>query len=335
MNYFTQTFKKQLNGIKRFQLAAGLILTLHSGCGSNPETPKKPVSESHDSIAGPAGELSKPSESKDQSEKSYKLVGVIRKIDKESGEVMIRHEEIPGFMKAMTMPFNLKGQDVLNELIPGDEIEGKLIVSGEDIELEEVVVTYPAPPSAIKFGPNGVEVQAKPLLLLPGEAVPDFRFIRQDGKPGSLKELRGKTVVLTFIYTRCPLPNFCPLMDRKFGELAARLENTARADQVRLLSVSFDPENDTPEVLTTHAKSRGAKMPLWTFAVASHEDLAQFGPQVGLMYGPGEKEIMHNLSTVVIGPDGSLVRLDTGPEGGKWSNEEMLATIVKATGMKQ
>ncbi len=260
----------------------------------------------------------------------YKLTGVVREIDKDTGQVMIRHEEIPGFMKAMTMPFDLKGQEVLGELFVGDEIEGKLEVKTDDMLLSEVVITNPAPPAAINIGPDGkVEVKAKPVVLTPGELVPDMTVTLQDGKTAKISDFRGKTLVLTFVYTRCPVPTFCPLMDRKFGELAARLRNTPREDMVRLLSISFDPEHDTPAVLASHAQARGARMPLWTYSVASHEELGKFGPQLGLMYGPGEKEIMHNLSTAVIAPDGTLARLDVGKAGGEWTIDEMLATIVK------
>jgi protein SCO1/2 len=271
-------------------------------------------------------------ETKPAAPKQYQLTGVVREIDKESGQVMIRHDEIPGYMKAMTMPFDLKGKEVLADLFVGDEVEGTLVVKADDIELSDLVITRPAEPAALNFGPNGLEVKAKPATLLPGEDVPDFKVTLQDGKPAKLSDYRGKLVVLTFIYTRCPLPNFCPMMDRKFGELAARLQPTSKADQVRLLSVSFDPEHDTPAVLASHAKSRGAKMPLWTYAVASHEELGKFGPKLGLMYGPGEKEVMHNLCTAVIGPDGKLIRLDYGTAGGAWTADDMMGTIYKFTG---
>ncbi len=126
-------------------------------------------------------------------------------------------------------------------------------------------------------------------MLEPGEPVPDFAMTTQDGKTLRLSDLRGKVVVLTFIYTRCPLPDFCPLMDGKFAELARTVAAVpGRAEQVRLLSVSFDPEHDTPEVLAKHAKLRGAKPPLWTFAVASHEELRKVAAPLGLTYGPRE-----------------------------------------------
>jgi len=294
-----------------------------TGCGGQPQNP--PVKP--DKTENPKAVETKPA-----APKQYQLTGVVREIDKESGQVMIRHDEIPGYMKAMTMPFDLKGKEVLADLFVGDEVEGTLVVKADDIELNDLVITRPAEPAALNFGPNGLEVKAKPATLLPGEDVPDFKVTLQDGKPAKLSDYRGKLVVLTFIYTRCPLPNFCPMMDRKFGELAARLQPTSKADQVRLLSVSFDPEHDTPAVLASHAKSRGAKMPLWTYAVASHEELGKFGPKLGLMYGPGEKEVMHNLCTAVIGPDGKLIRLDYGTAGGAWTADDMMGTIYKFTG---
>ena len=293
-----------------------------TGCGGQPQNPPAKPDKT---------EKPKAVEAKPAAPKQYKLTGVVREIDKESGQVMIRHDEIPGYMKAMTMPFDLKGKEVLGDLFVGDEVEGVLVVKADDIELNDVVITRPAEPSALNFGPNGLEIKSKPATLLPGEEVPDFKVILQDGTPAKLSDYRGKLVVLTFIYTRCPLPNFCPLMDRKFGELAARLQPLPKADQVRLLSVSFDPEHDTPAVLASHAKSRGAKMPLWTYAVASHEELGKFGPKLGLMYGPTEKEIMHNLSTAVIGPDGKLIRLDYGTAGGAWTADDMMGTIYKFT----
>jgi protein SCO1/2 len=151
----------------------------------------------------------------------------------------------------------------------------------------------------------------------------------QDGKALKLSDLRGEVVVLTFIYTRCPLPDFCPLMDRKFAELAGKIAaSPQRAERVRLLSVSFDPEHDTPEVLEKHARVQGASPPLWTFAVASHAELARVAAPLGLMYGPSETEIIHNLSTAVIDPEGRLARLEIGTAARSWSASDLLKQVV-------
>ncbi len=231
---------------------------------------------------------------------------------------MIRHEEIPGYMPAMTMPFDLEGQEVLEDLQPGDKVEGTLRVGAEDSDLVDVFITELAALPEANVAP--------PPVLEIGQPVPDFAMTTQTGETLHLSDMRGKVVVLTFIYTRCPLPNFCPLMDKKFAGLASLLAaSPARAEGTRLLSVSFDPEHDTPDVLAQHAKTQGAEPPLWTFAVAAHDELRKVASSLGLFYGPGKNEIMHNLSTAVIAPDGTLARLERGRD---WEPRDLLGTIV-------
>jgi protein SCO1/2 len=271
--------------------------------------------------------------------KEYRLIGEVRGIDKESGQVVIRHETIAGFMKAMTMPFSLKDRAVFDDLRVGDAVEGTLRVSYEgdepkDYELINLVVTKPAlaepPPPALTLSLRGgvPQLGVPPRRLEPGEPVPDFTMTLQDGRKLSLAELRGNVVVLTFIYTRCPLPDFCPLMNRKFAALAAAIEPFPdRAAHVRLISLSFDPEHDTPEVLTKHAQTQGAQPPLWTFAVATHDELAKVAPPLGLNYGPTPQEIIHNLSTAVIAPDGKLDALFVGPVARSWTTADVLKRI--------
>ncbi|WP_422930410.1 copper-binding protein [Singulisphaera sp. PoT] len=267
----------------------------------------------------------------------YKLVGVVRRVDRASGQVTIAHEALPGFMGAMTMPFTLKDKSSLEDVQPGDSVEGGLVVIKEDdvvkdYELKDLVVSNPAtePPKEETPSGRGVTTPERPKRLNVGEEVPDFEMTTQDGKPLKLSELRGNVVVLTFIYTRCPLPNFCPMMDRKFGGLAEKVGAIpARADRVRLLSVSFDPEHDTPEILRKHAKVQGAHPPLWTFAVASHPELEKVTPRLGLMYGPTANEIIHNLCTVVIDADGKVARLDVGTESNKWQPSDLLGVITR------
>jgi protein SCO1 len=264
--------------------------------------------------------------------KAYKLVGVVLGVDRDQGVVRIQHEAIPGLMDAMAMPFTLTDREVLADLQEGDEVEGTLraAFTGEeltDYELTDLVVARPAEPPALTLDVSAAAPVLRPKrpVLRPGEPVPDFAVTTQDGRTLHLADLRGRVVVLTFIYTRCPLPDFCPLLDRKFAELAARLGSEPdRAERVRLLSISFDPEHDTPEVLARHARLQGARAPLWTFAVAGHDELRKVAEPLGLMYGPTGTEIVHTLSTAVIAPDGTLARREAG---NAWRPADLLKAI--------
>ncbi len=261
--------------------------------------------------------------------KTFELDGVVRAVDTEKGVVSIAHEDIPDLMPPMLMDFRLEDLTLLEDVIVDDEVSGLLEVDYDDqsqitrLELVDLVVTRPAPPRPP--GADPIATPSPPPTLEPGEAVPDLVMTSQNGEVLRLSELQGHVVVLTFIFTRCPQPEYCPLMDRKFGELAKRIARSPdRADQVRLLSVSFDPEYDTPEVLAEHAQRVGAQPPLWTFAVADHEALREVAAPLGLTYAPMTDQIVHSLSTSVIAPDGTLARLELG---NTWTPEELYGQV--------
>jgi protein SCO1/2 len=265
----------------------------------------------------------------------YRLAGVVKKVERELEHVTIAHEAIPGFMDAMKMRFSYKDRAALDRLEPGDRVEGTLRVEKEngaviDYQLRDLAVTGRAAPRPMEKGESTGEVQVReqPRRLEIGDLVPDFAMTNQDGKVVKLSDLRGNVVVLTFIYTRCPLPDFCPLMDRKFSELAQHISNfPGRARSVRLISLSFDPDHDTADVLRKHAQIRGASPPLWSYAVASHDELAKIAGPLGLFYGSGKDDIAHNLCTAVIDRSGKLARLEVGTTRNKWETASFLKTI--------
>jgi protein SCO1/2 len=287
-------------------ICVGWCVFWFSGCGDQPK---------QDSSAN-----TKQPQSQAASER-HPLEGRVVKIDRETGLVAIRHYEIAGYMPAMTMSFPLKDDPILAELQPGDQVRGTLVVEAGSSRLIDLVITELADSSA------AIEQARVDARLKPGQAVPDFTVTTQADTQLRLSELRGNVVILTFIYTRCPLPDYCPAMDRKFADLSRRLKLLGEpAQKVRMLSISFDPENDTPEVLANHAKMLGAADPLWTFCVATHEELRRVAPAFGLSYGPGEREIIHTLSTAVINADGRLIALELG---NNWKVEAVFATIRK------
>jgi protein SCO1/2 len=266
---------------------------------------------------------------------NYTLEGVVRSVAPKSGEVVIRHRAIPGFMPAMAMVFKPVNREVLETLHPGDAVEGTLRVEKadgavKDYQLLDLKVTRPAEPPAkvLDVSKGKVQLRQQVPRLQVGDPVPDFTMTGQDGHPFKLSDLRGKVIVLTFIYTRCPMPDFCPLMDRKFSDLSQHLSAFPnRAKEIRLISVSFDPEHDTPEVLRKHAQIRGAVPPLWSYAVASHPELTKIAAPLGLFFGPDGTDIAHNLATAVIDPRGNLARLEVGTQANRWETSDFLKTI--------
>lgn len=304
-----------------------VVLVPFAACGRQPAEPAAPARVE----TAPAIEV-----------KVYDLTGEVRAVDAAGHELQIRHDEIPGFMKAMTMPFKISEDVDMDDFRVGDQLEAKLRVEFEDgitrdYELLNPTVTKPAldsgPSATVDLSGSAPTVTVHPRRLQPGDEVPNFAMTDQDGQTRHLADLRGKVVVLTFVYTRCPLPDYCPAMDRRFSDLAQSLSRSAaRSEKVRLVSLSFDPDNDVPEVLKKHARIRGAEPPLWTYAVASHEELAAIAPALGLIYGPGKNEIIHNLCTAIIGPDGKLARLEVGTKNNDWSTADFLQTITPLVG---
>ncbi len=311
------------------RLAALVLFAVAPACSerAEPLSAPEPAATAEPS---PAPKAEAPLETKD-----YPLAGEVRKVDAEGKTLTIRHETIEGFMTAMTMPFHMPDDTDFSEFNPGDYVEGTLRVQSrggvtEKYEVAGLEVVKPAiKPMVLEMTKDGPKLAAPPIRLEVGDEVPDFTIIDQDGTSRRLSDLRGFVVALTFVYTRCPLPEFCPAMDRRFHDLAeAVATNSARAAKVRLISLSFDPDHDTPEVLREHAAIRGAKPPLWTFATTSREDLARIAPPLGLTFGPVGSEIVHNLCTAVIGPDGRLARLEVGTKANAWTTSDMLKTVA-------
>jgi protein SCO1/2 len=255
-------------------------------------------------------------------QKSYPLVGQVISTDPENQYLVVKHEDIRGFMPGMTMPFKVKDRAQFDAVKPGDLITATLVVDEVTGSLENVRKTGEAPlPAEVPRRPAGP-------LVEPGAEVPDATFVDQDGRERELSDWRGKTTVVTFIYTRCPIPNFCPLMDRNFAAVQAALkQESALAGRVHLVSVSFDPDHDTPPVLKQHAERVGADPALWSYVTGSRESIDTFAAGFGvtIMREDGTiDEITHNLRTAVIDPNGRLVHVLNGND---WKPERLLSDI--------
>lgn len=275
--------------------------------------------------------------SKPQATKRYHFTGRVISIDNQAQSASIDGDLIQGFMEPMVMSYKIKPVSMLRQLSPGDSISADVVVvdhdprdenADSDYWLENVKVTGHAAPPPAK-GPKAFHMPA------PGEEVPDFAFTDQDGKHISLHQFRGKTLMVTFVYTRCPFPHFCPRMSSNFGEIYKQFASNASLAETQLLSVSFDPEHDTPKVLRNYGFSvahthDAALFRRWQFGVPKAADLPQIADFFALTVKPEGGVITHSLSTAVIGPDGKIVKWY---HGGDWQISDLIKDAAEQQAM--
>ena len=275
-----------------------------------------------------AGGLSFSSCRRVSAQKRYPFTGRIVSVDSQAQSAIIDGDAIPGFMDAMAMPYKIKPAATLNHLIPGDSVSAEVVVvssgannddAAPDYWLENVKVIAHIDPSHAP-GASSLHMPA------PGEEVPDFSFTNQSGKLISLKQYRGKVLFVTFIYTRCPFPDFCPRMSGNFAEIYKQAATNAALTNAHLFSISFDPEHDRPKVLRDYGFSvahthESALFNRWEFAAPRLADLPRLADFFALTIQPEGGTITHNLSTVVIGPDGKIVKWY---HGGDWQPSDLI-----------
>jgi protein SCO1/2 len=264
--------------------------------------------------------------------REYPLHGQILAMTADHKEANIKHDDIPGFMMAMTMPYKVRDAKDFESIAPGDVINATLVVVSNDAYLKDVKKVGTAPiekaPDAAAAGSPGASI------LKEGQPVPNTTLIDQDGKKRDMNSFKGSAVVITFIYTRCPMPSFCPLMDKNF----AKLQDKLKADKelnVQLVSVSFDPETDTPAVLKKHAAELGANPKVWTFLTGDLDTVDKFSRAFGVSIERSLDEqkqvnITHTLRTAIIDRQGNLVKTYTGNE---WTPEKVMADIKVLVGV--
>jgi protein SCO1/2 len=259
--------------------------------------------------------------------KRYSLKGKVISIDKNAGTANIDNEPIAGFMDAMIMPYTFKPPTQINQLHPGDSITADVVVDNDKYWLENVKVTAPSETPASK-------PTATAHIPAPGDEVPDFKLVNQDGKSISLHHYRGQTLLLTLIYTRCPFPDFCPRVSHEFSAIDRQLRaDPARYGRTHLLSISFDPAHDTPKVLRAYGFScAGSKDPAlftrWEFSAIPQAELPEFADYFALTYKEEGGLITHSLSTAVISPDGKLFKWYHGAD---WQASDLLQDIAAAS----
>jgi protein SCO1/2 len=257
--------------------------------------------------------------------RQYELRGQILAIRPEASEVLIKHGDIQNFMPGMTMPFKVRDSRLLDGKMAGDLVTAQLMVGQDEAWLSAIDKTGTAPLETAATIPPASFVTP----LAPGDAIPEITLTDHSGQPLSLSAWRSRAVAITFIYVRCPLPQFCPLMDRRFAEVQRLVEaDPALVGRVHLLSVSFDPDRDTPAVLAAHAGKLGANAAIWRFATAPRDTIDRFAATFGVnVIREADQTITHNLRTAVVGPDGRVVAVHNGSE---WTAAQVVDDLKRA-----
>ncbi len=254
-------------------------------------------------------------------EKHYPLQAEVISADPAKKLITVKHGDIPGLMPAMTMTYQVADAGQIAALRPGDKISADLVVSESKGRLEKIVLVSKG---------DGKAAGTTQRIPEKGDVIPDFALVNQDGKTIHLSDYHGKALLVTFIYTRCPLPDFCPRMNENFRAVQKLLEQTPDARNLAVfLSISFDPKNDTPAVLRHYAslymKSAPGEKPFdWQFAAPAEKDLPEVAHFFGLVIQPEQGQIVHSLSTTLIGPDGKIAEWYSGND---WTPEEVAQAI--------
>jgi len=277
------------------------------------------------------GNVSNMTQNATANQKRYDLKGIVVSVDKAAKKAKIEHEDIPGYMEKMTMEFPIHENWVWDELQPGSEIRAELVVDStakEPYWLEKIgIVAAPKPgQSPPPLSENAAQT---------GKPVPDFAVTNQDGKKISTKEFQGKAYAITFIYARCPLADYCIKMSTNFSDAANLINKDAELkDKLALLSISFDPENDTPAKLKSYGLGyigKGAtELGVWQLAVGDDKEVRKIADFFGLRYevdGSDKTQINHSLRTAVIAPDGKVTKVFTGNE---WTAAQLLIELKAA-----
>jgi len=252
----------------------------------------------------------------------YEVRGQILGVDPGRQEVLMKHEDIEGFMPAMTMPYKVQDPALLQGKQPGDLVTATLVVEEVNAYLTTLTTTGRAPLDASPAGPAITDSD----FLREGDVVPDHALVDQSRTARPIGSLRGHRVALTFIYTRCPLPDFCPLMDKQFKTVQQEIGKTPELADVRLVSVTLDPDFDTPAILAQHAKAVGADTRSWHFVTGERDEVLSFAKRFGVITEPGDPSapVVHNLRTAVIDAEGRLVKAYSGSA---WSPAELVADL--------
>jgi len=257
------------------------------------------------------------------SPKTFIVQGYIEKIENDGARLVIDHEEMPDYMPPMIMPFTVKNPKESATLAAGDQIRFAYKVAPTRSWIEDIEKT--GLKRSVKPDSDPIPSTAS---LNEGDILPDYSFLDENGAEVSLSRYRGQPVAITFIFTRCPVPEYCPAMMRNFGNVDELLrEHQSAPKSWRLLTISFDPKFDTPEAMRSYGNTFGYNADNWSLLSAtSLEPIKSIAKNVGLKFGKKDGSYLHNLRTVVLDPEGRITKIFTDET---WSPEELADELIR------
>jgi protein SCO1/2 len=267
------------------------------------------------------------SDSSQATQQVYQVKGVIRELKPDGRTVVIKHEEIPGYMVAMTMPFKVTNSAELTGLKQGDAVSFQMTVTEDDgwisrLKKEGATTNNESPEIESFRQVRNVQPLAE------GDVMPDYPFVTESGNSIKLSDFRGQALVFTFIFTRCPFPVFCPRMSENFAEVYKQLAaSRSGPTNWHLLSISFDPAFDTPAVLKNYAQRYKHDPQRWSFVTGDITEIDAITEQFGLYFARQGANFDHNLRTVVIDASGRVHKIFIGNE---WKAEDLKQEIEEA-----
>jgi protein SCO1/2 len=264
-------------------------------------------------------------------QQTFQVKGVVVSLKPSEKSVVIKHEEIPGYMPAMTMPFDVRDTNELAGLSPGDTVAFRMLVTDTEGWIDRIrrLGSTNLPPTTGHFR---MVRDVEPLN--PGDRLPEYHFTNQLGQAFSTTNFAGQALAITFLFTRCPFPTFCPLMASDFFETQQKLQAAASGPtNWHLLTISFDPEFDKPAVLKGYAERYRYDPARWTFATGDLVEITAIAEQFGLNFWHDETgSISHNLRTAVVDASGRVQKIFTG---NTWKSEELAAEMTQAAKLKR
>ena len=291
-----------MNALRSFPLSASLLLCLAflvCGCGKNGVAPNETA-------------------------RHYEVRGLVRGLLPDHRMLEVEHEDIPGFMPSMTMPFLVRDGKEIAGIGIGDALAFRLNVTERDSWIDQL---RKIEPSGLKLPrPTATPQIAAAARLREGDSMPAFQLVDQNGQRIELTTFLGHPFVMTFIFTRCPIPNFCPRMTHDFAELQKAIKGSSAGPlaSTQLLSVSFDPEHDTPAVLTDYARGENADPAVWKFATGDAAEIAHLTKGFSILVQPEGGSISHSLATALVDQNGRITKIW---RGNGWTPQEVIQEI--------